>query len=153
MSESRFDWRRHPLFEGLSEKHVQLLARHVAEETFEAREVIFHESGDADRFYLIAEGNVAVEVFANERGLVTIQTVGVGEVLGWSWLVEPYQWHFDAQATVPTRAVVFDAKAVRDSFESHPDLGYTLLKRFIPIISQRLQATRLQLLDVYHARR
>jgi len=150
MAGRSFDWPRHPLFDGLPDSYVELLAQNSTEESFEPRELIFHEGDEADRFYLITEGNVAVEIFAHGRGPVTIQTEGPGEIVGWSWLVEPYRWMFDAQATVPTRAIVFDAKAVRSSFDTHPDLGYELMKRFIPIIVERLQATRLQLLDVYH---
>lgn len=144
------DWRNHPLFVDLPGPYLELLARRATIETFEPRELIFREGQAADRFYLITEGTVAVEIFANERGPVTIQTEGVGEILGWSWLVEPYMWHFDAQATLPTKVVAFDAKAVRDSFDAHPEVAYILMKRFIPIIVERLQATRFQLLDVYH---
>jgi CRP-like cAMP-binding protein len=129
---------------------MDLLARTAQEESFEPRELIFHEGDEADKFYLITEGNVALEIFAHERGPVTIETVGSGEILGWSWLVEPYRWHFDAQATAPTAAMGFDARVVRAGFEAHPNFGYVMMKRFLPIIVRRLQATRLQLLDVYH---
>jgi len=145
-----FDWRTHPLFVGLPPSYVSFLDQHARVESFTPRELIFHEGEAADNFYLITEGTVAIEVFANERGPVTIQTAGAGEVLGWSWLVEPFRWHFDAQATAHTKTIVFDAKAIRGSFEKQPEIAYTLMKRFAPIIVERLQATRLQLLDVYH---
>lgn len=144
-----FDWLKHPLFEGLPKAYLELLARYASEQSFEPRELVFREGDEADRFYMVTEGMVALEIFAAERGPVTIQTEGPGEIIGWSWLVEPYRWHFDAQATAPTKVIVFDAKRVRESFDLHPDVGYTLMKRFLPIIVERLQATRLQLLDVY----
>jgi CRP-like cAMP-binding protein len=146
------NWPTHPLFAGLSDSYIDWMARTASEETFEPRELIFHEGEEANTFYLITEGSVAVEVFAHQRGPVTIQTIGVGEILGWSWLVEPYRWHFDAQATAPTETITFDAKRVRESFERHSDFGYAMMNRFLPIVVQRLQATRLQLLDVYHVR-
>ncbi len=152
MSTRSLEWKSHPLFEGLNEEYLDLLVRSSREESYESRELIIREGDDADAFYLIAEGTVAIEIFANERGPVTIDSLNAGEVLGWSWLVPPHQWHFDAQATTRTRMISFDAAMVRDSFDSYPDFGYAMMKRFIPIIVQRLQATRIQLLDVYHVR-
>ena len=150
MSGYKLNWPQHPLFADLSQAHIDMLARAAARESFGPRELIFQEGHEADKFYLITAGNVAVEIFAHDRGPVTIQTVGPGEILGWSWLVEPYRWHFDAQAILPTEAIVFDAVIVRDIFQRHPGLGYTMMKRFLPIVVERLTATRLQLLDVYH---
>ena len=150
MSQLDYEWTKHPLFDGLPQNYVDLLARIAHEESFEARELIFREGDEADKFYLVIEGHVVVEIFDHERGPITIQTVGPGDVLGWSRLTPPYRWHFDAQATTPVRVVVFGAKTVRDFFDAHPDQGYLLVKRFLPIITDRLQATRLQLLDVYH---
>lgn len=151
MSAPSYDWSKHPLFEGLPAGYIQLLASTARVEKFEPRELIVHEDEPAEKFYLITEGNVVIEIFANGRGPVMIQSVGVGEVLGWSWLVAPFRWHFDARATTATEAIVFDGQVVRSSFASHPDFGYIMLNRFVPIIVQRLQAMSLQLLDVYHA--
>ena len=145
-----FDWSKHPLFRGLSRNYIDLLARAATEQRFEPHELIFHERDHADKFYLIVDGNVAVEILVNQRSPVTIQTLRRNEIFGWSWLVEPYQWHFDAQARVSTQAIEFDAKLIRQSFERHPEFGYTMMKRFAPIIVRRLQAARLQLLDLHN---
>ncbi|NOT01880.1 MAG: cyclic nucleotide-binding domain-containing protein [Phycisphaerales bacterium] len=149
MTGLKADWASHPIFEGLAPDCIEIFARTAKVEEFEPRDLIFHEGEEADRFYLVLEGTVVIQIFVNERGPVNIETVGCGEVLGWSWLVEPYRWHFDAQATVPTKLIAFNARRVRESFESRPDFGFALMKRFLPVIVQRLQATRLQLLDVY----
>ncbi len=77
------------------------------------------------------------------------QTVAEGDVLGWSWLFPPYRWVFDAQALELTRALVFDGTCLRGKCEDDHNLGYELMKRFAHVVVQRLQATRLQLLDVY----
>jgi CRP-like cAMP-binding protein len=116
---------------------------------FNAGETIFREGEDADKFYLIRQGKVALETAVPQRGSVIIQTLGEGEVLGWSWLVAPYRWRFDARATELTRAIALDGKCLRGRSEEDHDLGYELMKRAAQIMEQRLQAARLQLLDVY----
>ncbi len=149
MNAMREHWRDHPVFAGLSVKDLDFLSGLVTTEMFAARELVFHAGDAAEKFYLITEGAVAVEIFVPERGPVTIQTVNEGDVLGWSWLVDPYLWNFDAQATMPTATTAFDAAALRERFDEDKKLGYTMIKRFFPIVMQRMQATRLQVLDVY----
>jgi CRP-like cAMP-binding protein len=80
-----------------------------------------------------------------------IQTIEKGEILGWSWLIPPHTWHFDARALEPIRALAIDGKCLRAKCEANHDLGYELLKRVSSIMYQRLQATRMQILDVYAA--
>jgi hypothetical protein len=92
---------------------------------------------------------VQLEIFAPGRGAVTIQTVDEGDVVGWSWLFPPFRWHFDARALDSVRAVAFDGACLRDKCDDDHSLGYELLRRFSPVMLARLQATRLQLLDVY----
>jgi len=146
------EWMSNALFSGLPPDCVERLSHTTRNESFESRELIFREGEPADGFHLIQKGSVALEIFVEGRGAVMIETLGPGEVLGWSWLVEPYRWHFDAKALTATQTIVFGGRVVREVFESHRDCGYLMLKRFLPIIVQRLQATRLQFLDVYHAR-
>ena len=78
-----------------------------------------------------------------------IRSREAGEILGWSWLVPPYRWHFDARAVELTRAIALDGKCLREKCEEDHDLGYEVMRRFVVIIAQRLEETRLQLLDVY----
>ena len=141
----------HPFLQGLAPHHIQLIVGCASNVRFEAGQFLFHEDEDANKFYIIRHGKVAVDIFAAGRGPITIQTIGEGEVLGWSWLIPPYNWHFDARAVELTRAIALDAKCLRIKCEEDHDLGYELLKRFSHIIEQRLEATRLQLLDVYGA--
>jgi CRP-like cAMP-binding protein len=103
----------------------------------------------ANQFYLLRHGKVALQISVPERGSVTIETMEAGEVCGWSWLLPPYRWHFDVQALDLTRALVFDGQCLRTKCEADHDLGYALMQRFAQVIVQRLQATRLQLLDLY----
>ena len=90
-----------------------------------------------------------MELSAPGRGTVTFQTVGAGEILGVSWLIPPYRWTYDARAIELTRAIGIDAACLRGKCEADHDLGYEMMKRFMPVLIQRLQATRLQILDVY----
>ena len=116
---------------------------------FEADELIIREGEEADHFYLIREGKVSLEVFVPGRGRLIIQTLGSGDILGWSWLVPPYRWMFDARAAEMTRAIVLDGKCLRDKCEADHELGYELLKRVTPVLGQGLDATRVRLVDIY----
>ncbi len=139
----------HPFFEGLEPKYLQLMTGCASNVRFEAGAYIFREGEAASHFYIIRQGKVALEMFAAQRGPITIETIEAGEVLGWSWLFPPYRWHFDARVVEPTRAITLDGVCLRTKGEADHDLGYELVKRVAQIMMQRLQATRLQLLDVY----
>ncbi|MEW5982847.1 MAG: cyclic nucleotide-binding domain-containing protein [Acidobacteriota bacterium] len=139
----------HPFLKGLPPALLSELVGCAANVRFDAGAFIFRQGQEANNFYILRDGRVAVEVFAPERGAIAIDTLGAGEVLGWSWLIPPYHWHFDARAIEPTRAIALDGRCMRNKCESDHELGYELMKRFAQIIEQRLDATRWQLLDVY----
>ncbi len=139
----------HPFLKGLNAPQRELIASCASNVRFNKGDFIFHEEDEADRFFLIRHGLVALDVFVPERGAMTIDTIQEGEVLGWSWLFPPYRWHFDARALQLTRAVAFDGKCLRDKCDRDHDLGYEMVKRFAEVITQRLQSARLQLLDLY----
>lgn len=141
----------HPFFKELSARHLQLVTGCASNVRFDAGKYIFREGEPADSFYVIREGQVALELFAPGHGAITIQTLDDGDVIGWSWLIPPYRWHFAARAMTTTRALAFDGKCLRDKCEADRDFGYEFLKRFTRIMTERLEATRLQLLDMYGA--
>ena len=141
--------REHDFFKGLAPDYRALLAGCATNVRFNLNEFIFREGEAANKFYVIRHGKVALDVYVPGRGYVTMQTVNQGEVLGWSWLFEPYQWHFDARALNLTRAIAFDGQCLREKCDTDHELGYDMMKRFVQIIIQRLQATRLQNLDMY----
>jgi len=141
----------HPFFKDLNPRYLQLIVGCAANVRFEAGQFIFREGDDANQFYLIRHGSVRLEVFVPGRGPLIIQTLGEGDVLGWSWLFPPYRWVFDARAMTLTRAIALDGACLRRKCEDDHELGYELVKRFAQIIMEQLQATRLQLLDVYGA--
>ncbi|HKJ33634.1 MAG TPA: cyclic nucleotide-binding domain-containing protein [Balneolales bacterium] len=142
----------HPFFKNIEGEYLNLIVGCASNVRFEQDDIIFREGQKANLFYVIREGSVALDLHDPSSGKITIDTLTDGEILGWSWLVPPYYWRFDARAIKMTRAIVLDGKCLRNKCENDHDLGYELLKRFALIIDQRLQATRLQLLDVYGLR-
>jgi CRP/FNR family transcriptional regulator, cyclic AMP receptor protein len=136
-------------FEGMSPEYLALIAGCAQNRTFEDGEYLLREGDPADRFYVIRRGRVAMEIFVPERGAVTIETIDDGDLLGWSWLVPPYRSHLDARAFGDVHTISFDATCLRGKSDEDPALGYELMRRFIPVIVERLQATRVRMLDVY----
>jgi len=141
--------REHPFFAGLGEGFCTLVCGCAKNVRFEAGQYLFREGDPADQLYLIRHGRVALEVMAPGRGALTIQTLAEGEIVGVSWLFPPYHWTSDARAVTLVRAIAMDAACLRQKCEADHDLGYELMKRLVPVLVQRLQATRLQILDVY----
>ncbi len=137
------------VFAGMSQVQVSTLAGAASNARFREGEYLFHEGGPADVFYLLRDGDVALETFAPHQGPVIIETVHQGELVGASWLFPPFRWHFDGRAIGGVRAVVFDGVALRRLSQEDHLFGYELLTRFAEPLIQRLQATRLRLLDVY----
>lgn len=138
------------LFADLSPEHLETIAGCASIVHFDAGEYIFREGGDADTFYVLRSGAVALETHVPGRGAALLMTLHDEDVLGWSWLFPPYRWHLDARALEPVRALAFDGECLRQKSLDDHELGYELLRRFAEVIVSRLQATRMQLLDVYH---
>jgi CRP/FNR family cyclic AMP-dependent transcriptional regulator len=141
----------HPFFAGMTEPYMNLLVGCASNVRFDAGQFILREGEEANQFYLIRQGQVALEVYAPHRGSITIQTLGAGEILGWSWLVPPYHWRLDARAIELTRALALDGKCLREKCEKDHDLGYEMLKRFSQVMVDHLTSARLQLLNVYES--
>ncbi len=110
-------------------------------------ELLFRQGDRADRFYLVKSGLVAVELYAPGRDPIVVEQVYDGDVVGWSWLVAPYRWGFDARAVEPSSLIDIDAAALRERFASDPILGYEVMKRFIPVMARRLSSARERLVE------
>ena len=137
------------VFRGMSQEALELLSGCGSNVRFSDGEVLLREGDEADVFYVIRHGRVSLEAFDPARGAVTIETIGDGEVLGWSWLFPPYRWHFDARAIGLVRATRFDAACLREKCEQDSSFGYDLMSRFAQVLIERLESTQLRLLDVY----
>ena len=136
-----------PFLKGMAAGQLELLAADSMSAEFKAGEMIISEGGPANRFYLILGGQVVLESSAMEGKVTHIQTLGAGDVLGWSWLFPPYYWHFDARAVTPTQAIFFYGTHLRELCAENHDLGYELMKRVSEIVIKRLQATQGELME------
>jgi CRP/FNR family transcriptional regulator, cyclic AMP receptor protein len=138
-----------PVFAGLPADHAAQLAGCAQTIGWKEGETLFREGDDADKFFVVRRGRVALELFVPNGGALTIETIEPGEVVGWSWLFPPYRWHFDGRAVGPVRAVAVDGACLRRKCDDDSALGYELMRRFSQVMLERLQATRLRLADVY----
>jgi CRP/FNR family cyclic AMP-dependent transcriptional regulator len=129
-------------------EHLSVWARRTP---VRAGTALFSEGGKADKFWLIRDGHVQLDLYVPGPGSVVVESLTGGTVLGWSWLFPPYRWQFSATAVTPTLTVEFDGAGVRRLCEQDPALGYELMQRFTRVVIDRLQATRMRLLDLYRA--
>ncbi|MCX5697256.1 MAG: cyclic nucleotide-binding domain-containing protein [Candidatus Omnitrophica bacterium] len=141
--------KQHPFFKDLPAQYIDFLMGCTSHVVFKAGEVILKEGEPADKFYVLRSGHVAV--YINQSHL-TIQTIHEGDILGWSWLIPPYRYRFSAKAVENTRALALDGKCLREKCENNPDLGYALLKKIVNILTERLEATRVQVMDIYNVK-
>jgi CRP-like cAMP-binding protein len=140
-----------PFLSGLTPGQLDRLSYWARKTTFHAGTRLFEEGGRADRFWLLREGHVALGTAVPGRGTVIVETLGPQAVLGWSWLFPPYRWHFSAAAIETTLAVELDGSGLRELCERDHDLGYELMRRFLGVVVDRMQTTRVRLLDLYGA--
>lgn len=138
-----------PFLAGLAEHHLRQLTSCTSWAVFAPGHRIFTENGRANRFWLIRSGQVDLRTHLPGHGDVVVESLGPGAVLGWSWLFEPYRWHFTAVAVETTYTLCLDGPIVRRLCAEDPVLGYELTTRFNRVVVERLQATRTRLLDLY----
>ena len=140
--------RDHPYLEGLKPNHLQKLADMAMEVQFGRDQVIFREGDDCRKFYLIIQGQVALEIYTPGR-VLRIQTLGEGDELGWSSMLMRNAKHFLARALGPVRALEFDGIELLKACHENPEFGFAFMYRLLGVVAQRLQATRVQILDIY----
>jgi CRP/FNR family transcriptional regulator, cyclic AMP receptor protein len=136
-----------PFLRGLPLRHVARLADVACHISLPARHRLFEEGGIADKFWLIDAGQVALDVLVPGQGRIVLEMLGRGDVIGLSWLQQPYQWRYGAITTQPMQAFEFDARAVRAACSLDPAFGYALVTRFMAVAAHRLQATRARLIE------
>lgn len=140
-----------PFFKGLPPEMLEMLVKEAMPVEFKAGELIFSAGGLANRLYLLLSGKVALESPTDlEHEPVSIETIGGGSMLGWSWLFPPYYWHFDARAVTPVKAIFFYGTRLREQCEINNQFGYEIMKRVSGVVVERLQATRRQLAERSH---
>lgn len=151
MKEIESELASHRFLKGMDPEFIERLAECARTVEFETGQFILRQGEAAREFYLIRSGKVTIELFSSEGGPVVIQTLGEGDVLGWSWLIHPYQWRFDARALEAGEAIVLDTDTLKNAFVKFPQFGYEILQRFVCIIADRLEAERFKLVNLYGA--
>ena len=139
---------KHPFVGEFQPQHIEKLSALAKEVQFERDSVIFHEGDECHDFYLIVEGRVALEIEAPGHTF-RVQTLHEGDELGWSAILMGRGKHFQARALQPVQALAFDGAALLDACRADPAFGFALMYRMLGVVSERLQATRLQVLDMY----
>jgi CRP-like cAMP-binding protein len=140
----------HPFFKGMSKERLAEIVEDAQEINFEPGDVILREGAPASRFFVIQDGEIALEAHNPGNEPLFIETIGPREVLGWSWLLAPYVWHFTAKAVKPTRALAINGAHLLGMCEQDPAFGYELLKHITRIVLTRLQSTRKRLIESRH---
>ena len=138
-----------PLFSGLDPEITDLLGGCAGNAHFADGSYLFKADEPADIFYLLRAGSVALELRMPGRTRLMLATVQPGDIVGASWILPPYRWRFDARAVSDVRATGIDAACLRDKCDANPAVGYEVFKRFLPVVADRLQSTRVRLLDIY----
>jgi CRP/FNR family cyclic AMP-dependent transcriptional regulator len=139
----------HPFFSGLDPASFAIVAGCARNVSFAPGEFLFRTGQPADQFFVVRRGRVALQVHSPASGTMVVDTADAGDVVGWSWLVPPYTWLFDARAVEPSGAVAFDGACLRGKCEQDPKLGYDLMKLVSQVMFSRLVAARIRLLDLY----
>lgn len=138
----------HPFLKGMSHDALALMTGCVKNRRFAADEYLAKHGTQADRFFLIRKGRVVLSAAAAAKSLI-VHAAGPGELVGWSWIVTPYRYRFDARATEDTLVFEIDGKCLRQKCDDNPALGYDLLKRISVDLGRRLDDLQLRVLDVY----
>jgi CRP-like cAMP-binding protein len=140
--------RDHPFLQGMKAEHVAKMVDLAQEVQIGKDQMIFRQGDESGLFYLILSGKVALEATGPGR-ILRVQTVGAGEELGWSSALSEGGKNFQARVQEPVQALTFDGARLRQAFQEDPVFGYQFLQRLLRVVARRLQATRVQLLDLY----
>ena len=139
----------HPFFKEMTAPYKALIAGCGKNVRFDAGQFLAKTDDPANEFFAIRHGRMSIELHSPERGPLILQTIEAGDIVGWSWLFPPHHWKFDVRAVEQVRAISFDGECLRGKCERDPAMGYDFMKRFARVFMERLEATRLQLLDLY----
>ncbi len=139
-----------PFFEVLGKDFLQVLGKHARQRAINKGDVLFKQGDRADAFYLVRDGEMLIEIPAISGPSLEIQRLREGQILGWSWLITPRKWTFQARAEEDTHLIEFDGTAILAQCEKDPAFGYALLKQFSGLMSERLEAARRRMMDEWN---
>jgi len=139
----------HPFLQGLDPRHLKVIGECASRVDFKAGQFLFRGQEEATQFFLINQGQVALEIFSARRGPIIIQSLREGDAVGWLWFPKPYHWHYDARAISLSRATALDVKGLMQRCEQDHLLGYEMMKRYAHLLAVQFRVTILQLVDIY----
>lgn len=140
----------HDFFSELSEENLKFLADSACTHEIKEGQILFQQGERADKFYVIRNGCISIQIPALMGPTLELQAQGKNQVLGWSWLIPPYKWSFQARAEQDSELLEFDGAAILERCELEPKLGYELLKKFAALMSERLDAARQKMMDEWN---
>jgi CRP-like cAMP-binding protein len=142
----------HPFGQHFCTEHVRTLSECAQARVLALGEHLWRQGEQSRACFLIQAGQVALEIRVPNRGTIGVDLIREGEALGWSGLIEPYRWRYDARAITTVRLLALDSERLRAKCEQDHEFGYQLLRRCAPLVSQRLDSARLKLIDFYGER-
>lgn len=134
-------------FAGLDAAYMQFLVEQAQRCHADQNQILFRHGNRATWFYLISHGEVSIEIPAIEGPTMQLQSLGAGRILGWSWLIPPYKWSFQARAVEASELIAINGAAVLERCEEDPRFGYELFKRFSALMSRRLSEARARMME------
>lgn len=137
-------------FSGLRPEFIEFLVHRARERRIEPGQVLFRQGERARHFYLLQNGGIVIEIPAITGPTLTVQRLGADQILGWSWLIPPYRWNFQARAEEATTLLEFEGDPVLARCEEESEFGYALMKRFAALMSERLEAARQKIMDQWN---
>ncbi|MDH5354752.1 MAG: cyclic nucleotide-binding domain-containing protein [Gammaproteobacteria bacterium] len=140
----------HPFFDKLDEDFLQFVSNSATELQLKKGDILFRQGELADKFYLLREGQISVQVPAIVGPALEIQSLSKGQILGWSWLMPPYRWHFLARVEEDSDLIEFDGISILAHCEEDPKFGYELFKHFAALMSERLEVARQKMMDQWN---
>jgi len=140
----------HEFFSEFSDDVLKFLCECSSTREIKKGQILFRQGENADKFFVVRNGCVSIQMPAIMGPTLEIQTLGKDQVLGWSWLISPYQWNFQTKAEEDSELLQFDGTAILARCEQEPKFGYELLKKFAGLMSVRLNAARQKMMDEWN---
>ena len=140
----------HEFFSEFSDDSLKFLCECSSTREIKKGQILFLQGEHADKFYVVRSGRISIQMPAIMGPTLEIQTVDEDQVLGWSWLISPYRWNFQTKAEEDSELLQFDGTAILARCEQEPKFGYELLKKFAGLMSVRLNAARLKMMDEWN---
>ena len=136
-----------PVFQDMRDDYVERLAGHASERKIEDGTCLFRSGDPAKHFYLLVEGDISIEIPALSGPTLQVQRLKPVRVLGWSWLLPPFKWSFNARAEVDSTLLEFDGESILSECESDPAFGFEVIKRFSGLMAERLDAAHKKMME------